>query len=760
MTSGQKRAIVELQRIAQAAPDDLEVEFDDELKGNALIVKIELRIGPIDKVEGGLCFHERETFTLRIPSEFPFQYPQIEISHRRFSGFPHVIWGRWLCLYKSLAQWNPEDGMYGFFDRLYEWIGRAAINNMDPVDGNLEPPHHLTAMGELPFVIRENAPTPPGESWIGVAQLKKHSNRIELIGWSDLDGDWPKNCHLALATMLPGTLPMEFPQLGKELFAEFTKQGLGRDKLLTSLKLAALFSEEGAPVHFVVGLPMRRSADGDTQMHIAVWAVSSAAGDLLRQSVAEKTDNDEIRQLRAELAEALFEIVEKHNVSWCKVMEDREEIIVRRDTGTPLGGLKDKKVLILGCGALGSWVAEMISRSSPSGIDLVDSGIVKPGILIRQNFGPDDYGSGKAQAIAARISKIAPDVGVGDHRMDAHAFIVSNPTRFASYDLVLDCTASPIFQMKLERDWTSLGGQTPRMSTMFIDAQAKRMLAMSIDSGAPAGIWDGLVRLKHRLCLEDHKDLVDAFYSDSTDSSLFQPEPGCSDPTFVGSMADVIELSAATLNRSLLEPPSPGYSLGFGIASTRCSTPTHHSFLIKNDLRVDTPNARVHFSDVVFKKARSYVRQNARERSSTDETGGLLWGRWDEAVGVVWVFDLSGPPPDSSHHNGRFLCGVEGTREEHTERFRRSGGTSGFLGFWHTHPMMKSEQSVMDIGGMGKLVSSIGDNQRRALMLIFGQGQGTPTAGIYIYESQASFKEEFELVSIGEAQIELRENLL
>ena len=187
MTKGQKRAIVELKRLAQSAPADLEVDFDHDTEGQWLIFSIELRIGPIKKVEGGIRFRERESFTLRIPSDYPFKYPLIEVSHRRFAGFDHVIWGRWLCLYQSIAQWNPEDGLYGFFDRLSEWIIRAAVNDMDPVEGNLEPPHHLTDPDELPFVVRRNAPVSPGESWIGLAQLEKHSNRIDLINWNNLD---------------------------------------------------------------------------------------------------------------------------------------------------------------------------------------------------------------------------------------------------------------------------------------------------------------------------------------------------------------------------------------------------------------------------------------------------------------------------------------------------------------------------------------------------------------------------------------------
>lgn len=754
MTKGQSRAIIELKRLSHAAPDDFEFKVENDFENEWLIVKLELRIGLLEFAEGGLRFRERESFILRIPKGFPFQFPLIEVSHRRFTGFPHVIWGRWLCLYQSSAQWTPEDGLYGFFDRLQHWIGRAAANNMDPIEGILEPPHHATDFSELPFVIRENAPVEPGESWVGVAKLEKHSNRIDLVGWGELSDNLVEGEHLALATMLRGALPMEFPSSGKELFAEFAKQGLNRYLLLSSLKLAAVFSKEGESVHFVVGLPMRRSADGEARMHIAVWTIPSISGDLLRKIVAKSSDSDAISEIKTEVGNDLLEIVERTSVLWCRVMEEREEIVVRRDLDTPLATLKDKKILILGCGALGSWVAEMISRSSPASVDLVDAGLVKPGVLIRQNFSPDDYGNSKAKALAQRIEQFAPNISVLSYHGDAHDFIAADLNRFSQYDLVLDCTASPIFQMKLERDWVSFRGKTPKMASMIIDSQARNVLALSVETGSPVGIWDGYIRLKHRLCLEGSLGFVDAFYSGSADSHLFQPEPGCSDPTFVGSMADVVELSATALNQILVSPSDDSYSVGHCIASHRCASAVHRILRIKHDLRVDTSNFRIHFSDAVLRSAKSFVKQNARERNVSDETGGLLWGRWDEALGIIWVFDVSGPPPDSCHSNGKFLCGVQGTKEEHERRFSRSGGTSGFIGFWHTHPQMASGQSDVDVDGMAGLVSQIGDNQRRALMLIFGQDRSMTTAGIYVYESRET-NGEIELVSVEKKQIEL-----
>ena len=153
--------------------------------------------------------------------------------------------------------------------------------------------------------------------------------------------------------------------------------------------------------------------------------------------------------------------------------------------------------------------------------------------------------------------------------------------------------------------------------------------------------------------------------------------------------------------------------------------------------RIQIDHYKVCISPRIYREARAWVLQNNRQRSQRHETGGLLWGLWDDAVGAIWIFDASGPPSDCIHDPGHFVCGV-----------------NGFIGYWHTHPNMPSQQSLIDIHGMATLVSHIGLNQKRALMLIFGRSIGLSKAGIYIYESQ-SLVETTELISIGVGQVEL-----
>lgn len=735
MTSGQERALRELQRMESAAPDSFEIVGDPQVDGNWLTVTVSIRLGTIETVEGGLELREREEFFLHIPADFPLACPLLTVEHERFAGFPHVTWSHGICLYRSTMDWNPRDGLYGFFSKLRMWLGKAAINDMDPVDAPLEPPHHVTDFSQNRFVVRANAPVAPGQFWIGFAQLEKRPNRVDLFGWKEAFENWPEGSEAALAIMLPKALPMEFPKNGAQFFQELGKQGVDRNSILKYLAWAALLTSDDEPIHLVVGLPMRRSATGEPRMHIAVWTTSSAFAKSLRITLKEEGDSERLTELRQEMADIIYNLMAEHNIVWCQILEDRDEIVLRRDQGTAASWFRGKRVLILGCGALGSWVGEFVARAGAAAIGLVDNAIVKPGLLARQNYRLGDIGVNKAERLGMRLRSVARLTECKHWNCDAHTFIMKDLPRFRGYDVIIDCTASRIFQMKLERDWASLERLTPPMISLGIDGKARHCIVVTLPANAAGGLWDAYLQLKHRICIADtDRALIDAFYGDDAGKNLLQPEPGCSDPTFYGSAADVAGLAATSLNLAAPQVVKSRVPCGIAFSTHAPATSTVITLAALEELRVG--GYRVRISRNVHGEARAWVQQNNRLRSASHETGGLLWGLWDDVVDVIWVFDASGPPKDSKHDPGHFVCGTEGNVEECERRQRLTRGVSGFVGMWHTHPDMRPQQSMTDMSGMTGLVAGVGQNQRRALMVIYGRERGQPQVGFYLYESQ------------------------
>jgi integrative and conjugative element protein (TIGR02256 family) len=97
----------------------------------------------------------------------------------------------------------------------------------------------------------------------------------------------------------------------------------------------------------------------------------------------------------------------------------------------------------------------------------------------------------------------------------------------------------------------------------------------------------------------------------------------------------------------------------------------------------------------------------------------MLIGAFDDATGVVYVDRVAGPPPDSYLAETYFQHGLEGVQERVDTEMIRSRRSSGFVGFWHTHPGGCVYPSPTDEQGMASVVGPDG-SRRRALMMILG----------------------------------------
>lgn len=738
MTPGQHRALDEFARLCANSEGAIEFVSKEVSAGDNIELCFTLLIGNRDRAPGGLNLREREDFLLYVPPEYPFAKPNLATPHKRFAGFPHVTWSRWICLYQSALEWVPTDGLFGFFERLDQWLSSAAKNDMDPPEGPLEPPHYFHSASAPPIVVTADSPVQAGESWLGLAELSLRENYVELTGWHDLAEAPGGDAHVALVVIVDAPLPMEFPRKGSEFFAELDHIGVDEDKLLGLLSLAASVTKDGEPLHLVLGTPMRRAADGTPLVHFAAWFLSATCAKCLRLAQPEATDTDAILEIRDELRHDILGILRDHDLTWCRILEDRSEVVTRRDSNTPVAWFAGKRVLVLGCGALGSWAAEIVARSLAHSIHLVDNGQVSPGLLARQNYERTDIASWKSVALANRLDAVAGKPISTAHSVDAWTFLREHSDELNDYDVVIDCTASQIFQMKLERDWQLLSKELPPFVSFLIDSTARHGLFVVIPPSSQTGIWDAYIKLKYHLCTTvPNAELLDVFYGESSTTALFQPEPGCSDPTFRGSMADIISNVGSLLNvvaEHLSSDPVPAG----GIVSQPSRPETDASvvpYCLPEYLLLVNGPYRICILKKVWHEMRGWINQSSRIRHPSHETGGLIWGHWDDTTGVIWVFDASGPPPDSIHDAAHFRCGVKGTAAEHNARFEKSRGTSGFIGMWHSHPKMPSVQSDIDKAGMALLVSAAGHNQRRALMVIIGTAPPHTTAGVYAYES-------------------------
>ena len=184
-------------------------------------------------------------------------------------------------------------------------------------------------------------------------------------------------------------------------------------------------------------------------------------------------------------------------------------------------------------------------------------------------------------------------------------------------------------------------------------------------SGGPL---DLIRRLKLEVCRKPRfSRLRDIFWPKVPRAERFQPEPGCSEPTFVGSDADLAGLSARMLNaiaRAL--PKLDGEETGAGWLFEEQGPCHAFSWPPDHTLEEKGRGTVVRVSAAAAREMRAWARRSVRTAGPTVETGGLIFGELNEAAGILWVTEVEGPPPDSDAAEDHFTCGTEGIERRRT----------------------------------------------------------------------------------------------
>ena len=742
MTDGQSSALWQLREIAAASPGCVEIEnvSGPTEKSSWVWLTVSIRIGAIPRADGGLPLRERETFQIGVHPDFPLYAPLIWVGHARFAGQPHVQWTRHLCLFQAATEWNPSDGMFGLLDRLEYWLRKGALNQLDPEGEPLHPPAVYADLKTGKHVIpKANAPVFEGSLWLGLAEIIDRPKHIEIVGWFDLDS-LPSNGRVAMSLLFSSPLPWEYPTKIAELFGECERQGVAKEFLFKILKAASSLTPEGQPLYMILGSPMRGIAGGARKQHLSVWAIEAEAAESIRLTISQIGDSENIADLREKFARSLLNVLGEMSISWCPVIEARSEVTVRRDIEAPLSYFRDKAISVWGCGALGAPVAIHLCRAGARRLILRDKAIVTPGILVRQPYFEDDICNQKVEALKSQLLRIRPDIEIEAIHSNIETLLSSSNVNWSDgADLVIDATASDIVRRRLEIRWPTSDQDRVPVASLMLDRSATRLITAVVGAQYSGGTWDCFRKAKIDILRDPSmKGFADAFFPAEITERPFQPEPGCSEPTFIGSSADSAALSSVGLN--LIVGQIAGIAPAEGISAFFCqplvpssASCSPHFVEHTADFVLMLKDHQVRISQSALKEIKAWASKNRRTRRADVETGGLLWGEWDEATRIIWVTAASGPPPDSKHSVEHFVCGVVGTKEENETRLKISRRSVGYIGMWHTHPPSRPLPSETDFAGMHDILTAGELPPRRNLLLIFGREASGDAVGAFLF---------------------------
>lgn len=756
LTAGQKLALTQLEAIAVEGDAVELLRVDEPLDPlDELVVEITLRCAGFRHQPGGLRLRDRERFHVRIAPDFPFKEPSVDVAHQEWAGHAHVQWSSHLCLYQApTTEWDPADGIFGFVDRLRFWLEKGALGELDPVGGPLHPPAAYARDWSLPMVVpRADTPDVADAAWLGLAELRQVSDRrVDIVGWANpLREPWPE--HAAVAVLLPRSLTWEYPTRVKHLLDEFDRQGVNRRLLLALLQFGAFANEEAEDLYVVVGSPMRGVAGGERRQHLEVWYLRDEFVKRVRSTTSKPTDTDEIAEIRQEMEELLLQIADLSPVEFCVVREDRPEVTERRDAGSPLEAFRGRTVAIWGCGALGGWIGEALTRSGVRKLILYDNAVVTPGILVRQPYDDADLGFWKVQKLRERLQRIRPDIVVEARAKNVLTTALETDEWADDAEVIVDATAAIAVATKLERH-RRLHPKSVTVISMLLGHRAERGLVAIAHPDAVGSAGD-VVRRAKLACASrvELRGFLNEFWPDPPRTEVFQPEPGCSDATFRGSAAEVLALGMAMLTAAAQElatrnsdEPAVAHLLALpaadheGRREVRLAWPA--DVLVGDGLS----DYQIRIAEHALAEIRAWSRRTGRIIGPRVETGGLIFGQRDDAAGVIWLTEVTGPPPDSVQSEAEFVCGTAGNDRFRAEKHSRGRGSIEFLGMWHTHPGGSAMPSERDILSMTALVLNDDPPLPKSLALIVG---GTPDdleLGGYVFD-RADYKAPFvELV--------------
>ena len=154
--------------------------------------------------------------------------------------------------------------------------------------------------------------------------------------------------------------------------------------------------------------------------------------------------------------------------------------------------VRDCTIAVLGVGALGSVVCELLVRAGVKNIALVDEDVLESGNVNRHVATLVDVGKSKVSVVAQRLRQISPTVRVAEVNDKLPSGTQAIETLLDEYDIIIDCTSSDEVLATLARAWWSI----PRTFASFsMGYGGKRLFSFGVSGNRfPQDDFAGRVR--------------------------------------------------------------------------------------------------------------------------------------------------------------------------------------------------------------------------------------------------------------------------
>jgi integrative and conjugative element protein (TIGR02256 family) len=497
----------------------------------------------------------------------------------------------------------------------------------------------------------------------------------------DSYGDYPKNIK-DLNDLVP--IPSELNQEFKNLYNVSLIGSVGEQRVVTSIKEYNDFMKD-KNVKLAGIEDINSSLDNYKDLLISVGFIF---------------DNEiiwELANITSPIEDYLYGGIIENNpdIIYDKIHWNKTKNINYRNyfgRGRFCQSFMDKNITIIGTGAIGSSLAEILTRGGAKNLLLIDDDIVEHGNICRSAYSILDVGSNKVEALKARLECISPHVNVEIIKTAIYSLINYKSRNdiqkiFTNSDIIFDCTASNellhcLSTIKINKLVFSVG----------ITNESRDLICVSNKSD---NIFE---KRKFYLSNLEHETM-----------NFFYDGIGCYHPTFLANYADInsmLNLAVKHINNyidMIHETDS------FIISHTE-------SGLVRNDILTFNQNEL----DITISISQHCLNEikNISLNNLPNEFGGYLLGGYSRSKKHIYVTSMLVAEQNFINPSYFKVKDNQFVIKSISEIYNRTKGLIDYLGEWHSHPSMSNNFSSTDLDSIKKQASSDAINTNNPLLCI------------------------------------------
>lgn len=352
----------------------------------------------------------------------------------------------------------------------------------------------------------------------------------------------------------------------------------------------------------------------------------------------------------------------------------------------------DKKLLILGCGAIGSKLCENFYKSGLTNMTICDNDKFLMHNVYRHNLNKGDIWKNKAEAEISYLNSLYPSKQIKAVDRDANDYLDKEDLK--SFDAIIDATASANVFRKIDRSKKI----TKSMLVIRFALSNKGMYGITyIKQGKLNEISDFYYYLLYCIIKSKTSDIdLSDWIRKERDYSLDQVRigEGCHSATMVLS-DDIISIHSGLASlyiKNILSSPQPLKNSIFisQVSSASCKT---CRFEVEAFLEIPF-HARKEWKVKMIKTVSDKIREKTFSLHKK-ETGGYLLGSVDEKYHKIYVIDTF-IPDDNKGTESSLVLGTKGWDTYLNNIMALTSNQVYYIGDWHSHPKGGLDSSNVD----------------------------------------------------------------